>query len=242
MQIKRSYISIIVPVYNEGVNIARFLHEVESSVNIEHEVLIIYDFAKDDTIPVVTKLKRNFKNVKMVKNIFGSGVINACKTGFIKAKGNYLVVMPGDLADEPTTINKMYKLAEKGYDIICASRYCQGGKQVGGGIIKSILSKIAGLSTPLLLGIPTSDLTNGFKMYNSQLLKDVRIESQGGWEFATEILIKAHFLGFKIAETPSIWSERSLGKTKFKLLKWLPKYIYWYVWGISKRSKLFLNK
>jgi len=239
--IKNIYISIIVPVYNEGANITKFLHNLENSVKIKHEVLIVYDFEEDDTIPIFKKLKFKFKNAKIIKNIYGPGLINACKTGLKQAKGNFLVIIPGDLADDPKTINQMYKLANKGYDIICASRYSKGGKQLGGNLFKTSLSKFAGLATPILLGIPTSDLTNGFKMYNKLIFKKIEIESRGGWEFATEILVKAHFLGFKITETSSVWKERSLGKSKFKLLKWLPNYIYWYIWGISKRSEFFLN-
>ena len=153
--------------------------------------------------------------------------------------------MPGDLADDPRTINNMYKLAKQDYDIVCGTRYSKGGKQLGGGLIKTVLSRIAGRMTPILLGIPTSDLTNGFKMYRNSLLDKINIESQGGWEFAMEILIKAHFMGFKITETPSTWTERSSGKSKFKLYKWLPRYIYWYWWGLSqrimKKLKAFVN-
>lgn len=236
------YVSIIVPVYNEGANISKFISSLESSVNIKHEVLIIYDFDEDDTVPVAKILRKKFKNIEIVKNKLGFGLINACKTGFKKAKGNFMVVMPGDLADDPITINKMYELSKKGYDIVCATRYSRGGKKLGGGLLKSFLSKFAGLTTPLLLGIPTSDLTNGFKMYNRKLFKKINIESQGGWEFTMEILIKAHFLNFRITETPSTWKERSSGKSKFKLLRWLPGYVYWYFWGVSKRSKFFLNR
>lgn len=228
-------ISIIVPVYNEGSNITLFLQALERAVKIKHEIIIVYDFDQDDTVPVVKKLQHKFSNIRLIKNNLGRGLINACKTGFIKAKGNFIVVMPGDLADDPETINNMYKLAKQGYDIVCGTRYSKGGKQLGGGLVKTILSRIAGLMTPILLGIPTSDLTNGFKMYHNSLLKRINIESQGGWEFAMEILIKANFIGFKITETPSIWKERSSGKSKFKLFKWLPRYIYWYIWGITQR-------
>ncbi len=242
MKLSKIYISVIVPVYNEGTNITKFIYGLESSVNIKHEVLIIYDFDKDDTIPIVKRLKSKFKNIRLIRNIFGSGLINACKTGFKKANADFVVVMAGDLADEPKTINKMYELAGKGYDIVCASRYSLGGKKLGGAFLKSFLSKIAGLTTPLFLGIPTSDLTNGFKMYNKKIFKRINIESLGGWEFTMEILIKAHLLGFKIIDTPSTWKERPSGKSKFKLLEWLPKYIYWYLRGISQRSKLALKR
>lgn len=228
-------LSVIVPVYNEGSNITLFLQALERAVKIKHEIIIVYDFDQDDTVPVVKKLQHKFSNIRLIKNNLGRGLINACKIGFIKAKGNFIVVMPGDLADDPKTINNMYKLAKQGYDIVCGTRYSKGGKQLGGGLVKTILSRIAGLATPILLGIPTSDLTNGFKMYNNSVLDRIDIESEGGWEFAMEILIKAHFMGFKITETPSVWKERSSGKSKFKLLKWLPRYIYWYGWGITQR-------
>lgn len=228
-------ISIIVPVYNEGSNITLFLQALEQAIKIKHEIIIVYDFDQDDTVPVARKLQHKFSNIRLIKNNLGRGLINACKIGFIKAKGNFIVVIPGDLADDPRAINNMYKLAKQGYDIVCGTRYSKGGKQLGGGLMKTVLSRIAGLTTPLLLGIPTSDLTNGFKMYRNSLLNKIEIESQGGWEFAMEILIKAHFMGFKITETPSTWKERSSGKSKFKLFKWLPGYIYWYSWGITQR-------
>lgn len=231
----KAEISIVVPVYNEGENIAAFLYNLKSSVKIKYEVIVIYDFTQDDTVPVVKKLQNKFPNVRLMRNNLGPGLINACKTGFKKAKGSFIVVMPGDIADDPKTINEMYKLTKKGYDIVCGTRYSKGGKQLGGGLIKTILSRFAGLATPIILGIPTSDLTNGFKMYNKNLLKKINIESVGGWEFAMEILIKAHMMGFKITETPSTWRERSSGKSKFKLFKWLPRYIYWYCWGVTQR-------
>lgn len=232
---KKLPISIIVPVYNEGLNITLFIQALEKKVKIKHEIIIVYDFDQDDTVPVVKELQYKFSNIRLIKNNLGKGLINACRVGFIEAKGNFIVVMPGDLADDPKAINNMYKLAKGGYDIVCGTRYSKGGKQLGGSLVKTILSRIAGLATPMLLGIPTSDLTNGFKMYRKSLLNKINIESQGGWEFAMEILIKAHSMGFKITETPSTWQERSFGKSKFKLLKWLPRYIYWYSWGVAQR-------
>lgn len=234
-------ISIIAPVYNEGSNIALFFREIEKVVKIKHEVLIIFDFDDDDTIPIVKKLQKKFNNIKLIKNSFGPGIINACKTGFLKARGDFIVVMPADLTDDPSTINNMYKEVMKGIDIVCATRYSQGGKQVGGKLLKTTLTRLAGIATPFLLGIPTSDLTNGYKMYRRNVLKKINIQSNGGWEFAMEILIKAHLSGYKITEIPSTWKERSLGQSKFKLFKWLPKYIYWYVWGIIQRINKIVN-
>ncbi len=234
----KGLVSIILPVYNEGENITQQITEIEKIVKIKHEVIIVYDFYEDNTVDPVRKLQKRYKSLILVKNIFGPGLINAVKTGFAKAKGGVMVVMPADLADNPNTVNLMYRKINKGFDIVCATRYAKGGRKVGGGILKTTLSRFAGLLTPLLLGIPTTDIANGFKMYRRQVLEKIKIESTGGWEFSMEIVIKAKTLGFTVCDVPTVWSNRTLGKSKFKLLKWLPKYLYWYFWGIGRRLNI----
>ena len=228
-------LSIILPVFNEGKNIANQISTIEKSVTFDHEVLIVYDFDRDDTVPPVLKLQKKYPNIKLVKNIYGKGVIKAVKTGFEKSRGETVVVMPADLADNPATINKMYKKMREGYDVVCATRYAKGGKKIGGGFTKTIFSRLAGLSTPLLLGIPTTDIANGFKMYKRKVLDTIRIQSDGGWEFSVELMIKSKQAGFKITEVPTTWLDRREGQSKFKLMRWLPKYLRWYLWGISRR-------
>lgn len=231
-------LSVILPVFNEGENIKDQIEVLEKTIPFDHELLVIYDFDQDNTVPVVKKLLVKFKSVRLVKNIFGRGIINAVITGFKKSRGEYVVVMPADLADNPQTIVKMYKKIQQGWDIVCTTRYGKGGAKIGGPRIKTFLSKIAGLSTPLLLGIPTTDIANGFKMYRRKVIEKINIESDGGWEFAMEMVIKAKKLGFKISEVPTVWLDRTQGTSKFKLLKWLPKYIHWYLVGIANRLNI----
>ncbi len=228
-------LTIILPVYNEGENVSFVINSIEKKVKTPHEILVVYDFDKDNTIPVVKKFAKKYKYIKLVKNNLGKGLLNAIKTGFAKAHGKVIVVMPADRADNPTTINKMYRKILSGADVVCATRYTKGGKKIGGEMIKTFISKVAGLSTPLVLGIPTTDLSNGFKMYKREIIDKIPIKSDGGWEFALELTIKAHNLGYKVSEVPSIWKDRIHGESKFKLKKWLPKYIYWYVIGVKYR-------
>lgn len=231
-------LSIILPVYNEGKNIAQQIEELEGAIEVNHEIIIVYDFDGDDTVGPARRLQKKYKSLILVKNIFGRGLINAVKTGFAKSKGKAVVVMPADLADNPKTINLMYGKINRGYDIVCATRYARGGRKIGGGILKTTLSRAAGLLTPLLLGIPTTDIANGFKMYKRQVLEKIKIESTGGWEFSMEVVIKAHNMNFKVCDVPTVWHDRVSGKSKFKLLKWLPKYLRWYFWGILKRLNI----
>jgi dolichol-phosphate mannosyltransferase len=52
-----------------------------------------------------------------------------------------------------------------------------------------------------------------------------------------EITIKAFLKGYKIAEIPSVWRDRATGKSRFKFGKWLPRYIWWYLYAIAGRFK-----
>ncbi|EKE14829.1 MAG: glycosyl transferase, family 2 [uncultured bacterium] len=228
--------SIIIPVYFEEDNILSELEEIKKKVKTTYEIIVVYDLDNDPTVGVVEKyIKKNkSKNIFLKKNNIGSkrGVINAVKTGIYYAKTKIIVVSMADLSDDIGKIDKMYNLIERGFDIVCASRYMKGGRQIGGPFLKNIFSRLAGISL-FYLGLPTHDPTNAFKMYRKSIFSRIKILSDGGFEYSLEVIIKAHKKGLKIAEVPATWRDRAVGKSKFKLLKWLPKYLRWYWYCLS---------
>lgn len=222
------------PVYNEGDVIKRTITQVESALKTPHELLIVYDMDQDSTILPVKKLQKQYPNVKLVKNIYGKGALNALKTGLVKAKNQAVCVMMADLTDDPSVVNAMLQEFEAGADVVAASRYMRGGHQVGGPIIKQLLSRAAGLSLHYFAGIPTHDATNSFKIYSKKFLNAVKIESDGGFELGIELTVKAHFAGRKIAQVPTTWTYLNK-ESRFYLKKWLPKYLKWYFLALRKR-------
>lgn len=232
---RNPFLTIIAPVKDEAYNISWAIEKIKKTVKAKREILIVYDSNDDNTLPIAKRLKEKNKDIRLLKNTLGPGVLNAIKMGLKNARGNIIVIIAVDRTDDPRAINKMYKKILEGYDIVCPTRYSKGGKVVGQITLKSLLSRFSGITAPYLLGIPTSDLTYSFKMFKKDVLSKIKIESMGGFEFAEELLIKSHFAGFKITEIPTLWIDRKYGKSKFKLAAWLPRYIYWYLWGISKR-------
>lgn len=234
-------IEIIIPVYNEGENIVRTLEEIEGKVSHPHRIVVVYDSDQDDTLPPLRRFIASGRApVRAEKNHYGRGALNAIRTGFETAQGEICLVCMGDLSDDMAAVEDMLGKMDEGCDVVCGSRYMKGGRQIGGPLLKRILSRLAGMTLHWLAGVPTHDATNSFKMYRRSLLEQIQIESSGGFEIGMEILIKAHLLGCKIGEVPSTWRDRSGGESKFRLWKWLPNYLHWY--GLALKARFARDK
>jgi glycosyltransferase involved in cell wall biosynthesis len=217
------------PVFNEGENILPTLDSLYREVKTPKVVHLVYDFEEDSTLPVIKKNLSRYPNLILTKNKYGRGVLNAIKSGIEASEGDAVLVTMADGSDEYAIVDKMYELIKKGNAVVCASRYMKGGRQIGGPWLKRALSRIAGLSAYYLTRIPTHDLSNNFRMYDKQFLDCIIIESRGGFEIATELTAKAFKMGKKITELPTTWRDRIAGKSNFKLWKWLPRYLHWYL-------------
>jgi glycosyltransferase involved in cell wall biosynthesis len=226
-------ISIIIPVYNEGANIEATLLAIEQKVHTPHRIYIVYDFDEDNTLPVAKKMQQQGLPIELLKNPV-RGVANAIKTGLRKAGGDYLLVTMADLSDDYSVVDQMCQLMSQGYDIVCGSRYMKGGKQIGGPFFKKLLSRTAGVSLRYITSLPVHDATNSFKLYKKSMLDKIDIQSENGFEIGMEIVVKAHFSGYKVTEVPCTWTDRTAGQSRFRILKWLPKYLRWYFYALKK--------
>jgi dolichol-phosphate mannosyltransferase len=233
-------LGIIIPVYNEGENISQTIQAIEANVRTPHAIYIVFDFDEDNTLPPARRIQEEGIDLVLLKNSAGR-VVNAIKKGLKEAKEEYLLVTMADLSDDYGVADQMMSHAEKGSDVVCGSRYAKGGKQIGGPFLKKILSRMAGLSLWYIAGIPTSDVTNSFKLYRKEMVDALTIESNGGFEIGMEIVIKAHFSGFRVTEIPCTWQNRQKGVSRFRILHWLPKYMKWYLFAVKKSVSRFLK-
>jgi dolichol-phosphate mannosyltransferase len=231
-------VSLILPVYNEGKNITGVLEAIEREIATSpREVLVVHDFDEDDTVPVVRELQSRMPDVRLHRNHLGRGALNAIRAGFAASRAPFVVVMMADGSDDAGVVDAMVELGRQGADVVAASRYVKGGEQVGGPLLKKSLSRAAGLSLHWFAGLPIRDPTSNFKLYSRRLLDQVEIESKAGFELAIELTVKAHLLGMKIAEVPTIWRDRTAGASRFRLWSWMPHYLRWYIRGMSARFR-----
>jgi dolichol-phosphate mannosyltransferase len=230
-------LGIIIPVYDEAANISRTLDAIQELVTTPHVVYIVYDFDEDNTLPVARTYQNKGFDIRFLKNP-ARGCLGAIMTGLAKAEADYLLVTMADMSDDYSVVDRMYRLMLDGFDLICGSRYMKGGRQIGGPLIKKTMSRMAGVSLCYLAGIPTHDVTNSFKLYRKSMVDTIAIESDGGFEIGMEIAVKAFISGYRVTEVPCTWTDRAAGESRFKVAKWTPKYMRWYLKAFRKRFHL----
>lgn len=227
-------ISLVVPVYNEADNIVTFLRGVAEAVREPHEILLVYDFPEDNTLPAVATMRPPAADVRLVHNTLGRGVLNALKAGFRASKGEVVIVMMADCSDEPRDVSAMARLVREGADVVAGSRYVQGGRQEGGPWLKRTLSRLAGVSLHHLAGLPIRDATNNFRAYSRRVVEQIPVEGEASFALALELTLKAHWRGWRLAEVPTVWRDRTAGQSRFRLWAWMPHYLRWYLRALRR--------
>jgi len=222
--------SVVVPVFNEADNIGPFCRRARSQLPGDYELLICYDFDADNTLPAVGALSAEERpaQLRLVKNNLGKGVRYAIESGMQAAVAPVVLVTMADLSDDFAGVEEMVRRVEAGSDVVCGSRYIQGGEQIGGPRLKGLLSRAAGLSMRWLAGFPVHDPTNSFKAYSRAFLLRTPIESTAGFCLGLELTVKAHLAGGRVEEVPARWQDRATGQSRFRLWQWLPHYLRWY--------------
>jgi len=227
-------VSVVVPAYNESEHIIPVLDRLFESVRLPCEVLVVVDTEEDDTIPVVAEYSLKEPRIHCLVNSYGRGPANAIRFGIDAAAAPVTVVTMADGCDDPRQIDELTRLVDRGVAVAAASRYMPGGQQVGGPVLKGMLSRLAGRSLRILTHIGTRDPTNSFKAYSTEFVHAVGIDSRGGFEIGIELTAKAKRLRMPVAEIPTIWLDRQAGMSNFKVAKWIPGYLRWYLFAFGR--------
>jgi dolichol-phosphate mannosyltransferase len=224
-------VSIVVPVYNEGPQIAEFLDRVFEAVTLPCELLAVYDEPEDTTVPHLRAYADREPRLRPLHNTYGRGPAAALRFGVDHAQSEVVVVTMADGSDDPHQIDQLSRLIERGVVVACASRYMRGGQQVGGPLVKGIVSRLAGRSLHFFGRVGTHDPTNSFKAYSRSFLLEAGVESDAGFTLGIEMVAKAKRLGLPVAEIPTIWLDRAEGTSNFRISKWLARYLRWWIYA-----------
>ena len=118
-------LSIVSPIYNAEFTAEELIMRIENVLNkmkISYEIILVNDGSWDNSWQKITKIcteKTFVKGISLSRNF---GQHYAITAGLDAAKGDWVIVMDGDLQDQPEEIPNLYKKALEGYDIVCARR------------------------------------------------------------------------------------------------------------------------
>jgi dolichol-phosphate mannosyltransferase len=228
-------VTVVVPAYNEGDHILPVLDRIFEAVRLPCEVLVVVDTPDDSTVAVVDEYSLKEPRLRCLVNTYGRGPANAIRFGIAAAAAPVAVVTMADGCDDPRQIDDLARLVDRGVTVAVASRYMPGGQQVGGPVLKGMLSKTAGRSLRLLAHMGTRDATNSFKAYSTEFVRSVGIDSRDGFEIGIELTAKARRMRMPVAEIPTIWLDRQAGVSNFRVAKWIPGYLRWYRFAFGPR-------
>lgn len=226
-------ISIIIPARNEEKIIVKTLKDLKSKVKIPHEIIVIDDCSFDKTKEIVSLYIKKNSNVRLLNTTSKrNGFSNAIIKGIKNAKTNFIVIVMADLCDDSKTINTMYEEILTGWDIVCGCRYMKNGKKIGGPTIQNFFSALVCKSLYYLIGIPTKDASNAFKMFRRSLFENLQYKANSGVEASLDFTIRAYFKKLSMVDVPTTWIGRKVGISKFKLIERSPRYIKIYLWAL----------
>lgn len=221
-------VSVVIPAYDEAHGIVPVLDRIFDGVESDCEVLVVVDCEGDSTVPVLKEYAGREPRLRPVVSTYPRGPANAIRYGIDQAASPVVVVTMADGSDDPRQIDSLARLVERGVVVAAASRYTAGGQQVGGPMLKGLLSRSAGRSLSILGRVGTHDATNSFKAYSTDFVREVGIDSRSGFEIGLELTAKARRLRRPVAEISTIWLDRTIGDSNFDMRSWIPKYLRWY--------------
>src|SRR5258706_8761132 len=141
-------LSVVLPVFNEGEAVEPVLRAMSAAIATTHELVVVYDFDGDTTVPVVARLTAEIPGLRSLRNDLGRGVLNAMKAGIDGTSAPYVLISMADGSHEPHVVDPMVALARGGPAGGSASRYMPRGHHVGGPPLKRLMSRVAGLTLP----------------------------------------------------------------------------------------------
>jgi len=203
-------LSIIIPAYNEGRNIAECIKNIAkimADLKLDYEVIVVDDGSNDYTYNIASALARKNMRVKVVKNILNMGKGHAIKTGFQRSKGKIVSCLDVDmLISLKQVTDGLHKLREA--SVVIASKRHPRSK-INYSRYRSFLSRCFNLLVKIMFRLPFSDTQCGFKLFRREVLEEViYMLLVKRYAFDVELLVNAHRKGYRIVEIPIIMRNR----------------------------------
>ncbi|MDE6500379.1 MAG: polyprenol monophosphomannose synthase [Rikenella sp.] len=212
---------VIIPTYNEIENIDAMIDRV-CSLPEGFDLLVIDDGSPDGTAQAVRRATERHPDgrIHLLERSGKLGLGTAYITGFrwaLEQGYDYIFEMDCDFSHDPNDLGRLYRAcSEQGADVAIGSRYVTGVNVINWPIGRVIMSYYASAYVRRVLGIPVRDCTAGFVCFRAEVLRTIDLDRirMKGYGFQLEMKYSAWRLGFRLAEVPIIFTDRTRGSSK----------------------------
>jgi glycosyltransferase involved in cell wall biosynthesis len=211
-------LSIIIPCYNEERTIEKVINNVinQKYKNIE---IIVVDDCSQDTTPDILKNKLSNKIDKLLFHSNNQGKGAALRTGIIKATGDLILIQDADLEYDPDEYMSLINPILSGRaDIVYGSRFIGSNPHRAVYFWHKIANNFLTILSNILSGLNLTDIETCYKVFKSQILKDIKIE-ENGFGFEAEITAKISRKNYRIYEVGISYYGRTY--TEGKKITWI---------------------
>jgi dolichol-phosphate mannosyltransferase len=223
-------LSIVIPAYNEEESITETIDQIEeafSKVNIDHEIYVVNDNSKDNTLQVLEVLAQKYSALTYETNLGPNGFGYAVRYGLERYSGDCVAVMMSDLSDSPYDLIRYYTtMVEGNYDCVFGSRFIKGGKVIDYPWVKKIINRIANMIIRMVMRIKYNDTTNAFKLYKREVIDGVKPILSPHFNLTIELPLKAIIRGYSYTVVPNSWTNRKYGVSKLKIKEMGSRYFF----------------
>ena len=217
---------IVIPTYNEKGNIERLISILEENIfpkikKHDMNILVVDDNSPDGTSDGVRKLMEKWDNIDLnlgEKIGLGAAYVRGMSYAIEKMKAEVLFELDADLSHDPEKIPQFLEKIDGGFDMVIGTRYSRGGSiPKNWGVNRKIQSIVGNLVVKtILMRFWIHDWTGGFRALRKEVfLKEKKeLTAFRGYTFQVSFLHKAVRDGFKVAEIPFHFTDRTLGRSK----------------------------
>jgi len=208
-----THLSVVVPVYNESSLIKELIHQIKSSVKSlteDFEIILVDDGSQDETWNFIEHEANQEKRIKGIKFSRNFGHHYAITAGLHNSKGEWVVVMDGDLQDRPEVIPDLYNKAQTGCDVVFVSRQNRPER-----LYYRLAQKIFYWTLRTLSGIDFDSRQANFSIINRKVVEAFKNFPENARFYGSTI----KWLGFKRSFILADHGTRHSGKPSYTLKK-----------------------
>jgi dolichol-phosphate mannosyltransferase len=222
-------LSVVIPAYNEAEGITDTLEKIYAKLSAEgitHEILVVNDNSKDNTLQVLTHLQITIPTLVVHTNPGPNGFGYAIRYGLERFSGDCVAIVMADLSDSPNDLVAFYRKMMEGFDCVFGTRWSMGGKVYDYPRHKLFLNRFFNNVVRLLFGIKYNDVTNAFKLYKRETIDGVKPFLSPHFNLTVEIPLKAIIRGYTYAVLPNSWTNRKHGVSNLKIREMGSRYFF----------------